>query len=37
MSEPLDTLWYTRCPVPSGLGIAIQLGWMEEAFAAKGT
>lgn len=37
MSEPLDTLWYTRCPVPTGLGIAIQQGWLEEAFAAHGT
>lgn len=37
MSEPLDTLWYTRCPVPTGLGIAIQQGWLEEAFRARGT
>jgi ABC-type nitrate/sulfonate/bicarbonate transport system substrate-binding protein len=37
MTEPLDTLWYTRCPVPTGLGIAIQQGWLEEAFAAQGT
>ena len=35
MSEKLDTLWYTRCPVPTGLGIAIQQGWLEEAFRAK--
>lgn len=33
----LDTLWYTRCPVPTGLGIAIQQGWLIEAFAAQGT
>jgi ABC-type nitrate/sulfonate/bicarbonate transport system substrate-binding protein len=37
MSEHLDTLWYTRCPVPTGLGIAIQQGWLEEAFAEQGT
>lgn len=37
MSAPLDTLWYTRCPVPTGLGIAIQQGWLEEAFARQGT
>ncbi len=37
MSEPLDTLWYTRCPVPTGLGIAIQQGWLEDAFNAQGT
>lgn len=37
MTTPLDTLWYTRCPVPTGLGIAIQQGWLEEAFRAQGT
>lgn len=37
MSAKLDTLWYTRCPVPTGLGIAIQQGWLEEAFARQGT
>jgi ABC-type nitrate/sulfonate/bicarbonate transport system substrate-binding protein len=37
MSETLDTLWYTRCPVPTGLGIAIQNGWLEDAFRAQGT
>ncbi|MGN6358226.1 MAG: ABC transporter substrate-binding protein [Novosphingobium sp.] len=37
MSQHLDTLWYTRCPVPTGLGIAIQQGWLEKAFHAKGT
>lgn len=34
---PLDTLWYTRCPVPTGLGIALQKGWLEESFRANGT
>ena len=28
MCTPLATLWYTRCPVPTGLGIAIQHGWL---------
>jgi ABC-type nitrate/sulfonate/bicarbonate transport system substrate-binding protein len=37
MTETLDTLWYTRCPVPTGLGIAIQNGWLEDAFRAQGT
>jgi len=37
MANPLDTLWYTRCPVPTGLGIAIQQGWLEDAFKAQGT
>jgi ABC-type nitrate/sulfonate/bicarbonate transport system substrate-binding protein len=33
----LDTLWYTRCPVPTGLGIALQKGWLEESFRAQNT
>jgi ABC-type nitrate/sulfonate/bicarbonate transport system substrate-binding protein len=33
----LDTLWYTRCPVPTGLGIALQKGWLEESFRANDT
>lgn len=37
MAHSLDTLWYTRCPVPTGLGIAIQQGWLEDAFKAQGT
>ena len=37
MTAPLDTLWYTRCPVPTGLGIAIQHGWLEQAFTRQGT
>ena len=28
----LNTVWYTRCPVPTGLGIAIQKGWLQEKF-----
>lgn len=31
-TQPLNTLWYTRCPVPTGLGIAIQKGWLKEKF-----
>jgi ABC-type nitrate/sulfonate/bicarbonate transport system substrate-binding protein len=37
MTDKLDTLWYTRCPVPTGLGIAIQQGWLEDAFLTQGT
>lgn len=37
MSQPLDTLWYTRCPVPTGLGIAVQKGWLDETLGALGT
>lgn len=34
-SEPA-AVWYTRCPVPTTLGLAVQLGWVEEAFARHG-
>lgn len=32
-SPTLDTLWYTRCPVPTGLGIAVQKGWLDRKFS----
>ena len=25
-----DTIWYTRCPVPTATGIAADLGWGAE-------
>lgn len=37
MSKPLDTLWYTHSPVPTGLGIAVESGRLAEAFRATGT
>ncbi|GAC1034206.1 ABC transporter substrate-binding protein [Pseudomonas sp. No.21] len=37
MSKPLDTLWYTHSPVPTGLGIAVQSGRLAEAFRPYGT
>ncbi|MFT3926934.1 MAG: hypothetical protein QM778_30590 [Myxococcales bacterium] len=30
------TLWYTRCPAPTPLGIAAQLNWLEYEFASDG-
>jgi ABC-type nitrate/sulfonate/bicarbonate transport system substrate-binding protein len=33
---PVSTVWYTRCPVPTALGLAIRLGWLDEEFAAEG-
>lgn len=38
MSHPLNvsTIWYTRCPVPTPLGLAARLGWFEDAFGADG-
>jgi len=32
----VDTLWYTRCPVPTPLGLAAQLGWISEEFKPDG-
>ena len=32
----VDTLWYTRCPVPTPLGLASQLGWFKEEFGPDG-
>ncbi|BCL74616.1 desulfurase [Jeongeupia sp. HS-3] len=32
----IDTLWYTRCPVPTPLGIAFQQGWLQDAFRPDG-
>jgi len=35
-AAPVDTVWYTRCPVPTAQGIAIQEGWLAREFAADG-
>ncbi|MDR2166161.1 MAG: ABC transporter substrate-binding protein [Zoogloeaceae bacterium] len=37
MKKHLDVLWYTRCPVPTGLGIAVQKGWLDESFRQRRT
>ncbi len=29
-------VWYTRCPVPNALSIAIRLGWLEEELTPDG-
>ncbi|MQY27566.1 ABC transporter substrate-binding protein [Nocardia aurantia] len=34
--ETLDTLWFTRCPVPTATGIAADRGWLTAEFAADG-
>ncbi len=37
MTTPrLDTIWYTRCPVPTPLGLAAKLGWFDAEFAPDG-
>lgn len=32
----LDSVWYTRCPAPTPLSIAHQLGWVDRQFQATG-
>jgi ABC-type nitrate/sulfonate/bicarbonate transport system substrate-binding protein len=34
--QPVDTIWFTRCPVPTATGLAYKLGWLEQEFAADG-
>jgi ABC-type nitrate/sulfonate/bicarbonate transport system substrate-binding protein len=31
-----DTIWYTRCPVPTAFSIAVRLGWLDDEFAGDG-
>jgi ABC-type nitrate/sulfonate/bicarbonate transport system substrate-binding protein len=33
----VNTLWYTRCPVPTASGVAIDTGILDAAFAERGT
>jgi ABC-type nitrate/sulfonate/bicarbonate transport system substrate-binding protein len=35
-SKSVDTLWFTRCPVPTATGLAYKLGWLEEEFKPDG-
>ncbi|MDR6079505.1 hypothetical protein QE453_000406 [Agrobacterium sp. SORGH_AS440] len=30
MSTTLSEIWYTRCPVPTPVGLAAQLGYLEQ-------
>lgn len=36
MSNSITDIWYTRCPVPTALGIAVQRGWFAEEFQGDG-
>lgn len=36
MTNTINALWYTRCPVPTPLGIAVQLGLFADEFGADG-
>lgn len=35
-ASDLHSLWYTRCPVPTPLGLAVQLGWFADEFGDDG-
>lgn len=35
-ANPIDTIWFTRCPVPTATGLAYKLGWLDQEFAADG-
>lgn len=32
----LDTIWFTRCPVPTATGLAFKLGWLQQEFQPDG-
>jgi ABC-type nitrate/sulfonate/bicarbonate transport system substrate-binding protein len=32
----VDTIWFTRCPVPTATGLAYKLGWLDEEFSPDG-
>lgn len=36
MNTTPTAVWYTRCPAPTPLSLAAQLGWIDETFAAHG-
>ncbi len=35
-AEGLDTIWFTRCPVPTATGLAYKLGWLDDEFKHDG-
>lgn len=34
--DKIDSIWYTRCPVPTPLGLAAREGWISQEFAQDG-
>ncbi|RYE48594.1 MAG: ABC transporter substrate-binding protein, partial [Hyphomicrobiales bacterium] len=36
IKNTISEIWYTRCPVPTPVGLAVQLGFLDEAFAKEG-
>jgi ABC-type nitrate/sulfonate/bicarbonate transport system substrate-binding protein len=35
-TDPIQSIWYTRCPVPTPLGLAAHLGWLDQEFTHDG-
>ena len=35
-SNAISEIWYTRCPVPTPVGLAAQLGYLEDGFRGEG-
>jgi ABC-type nitrate/sulfonate/bicarbonate transport system substrate-binding protein len=35
-NTPVDTIWFTRCPVPTATGLAYKLGWLDDDFRRDG-
>lgn len=36
VKNAISEIWYTRCAVPTPVGLAVQLGFLQEAFAKEG-
>ncbi|MCE7796153.1 ABC transporter substrate-binding protein [Sphingobium sufflavum] len=36
IKNDVSEIWYTRCPVPTPVGLAVQLGYLDEAFGKEG-
>lgn len=36
IKNAISEIWYTRCPVPTPVGLAVQLGYLDETFAREG-
>lgn len=36
LKNAISEIWYTRCPVPTPVGLAVQLGLLDETFAREG-
>jgi ABC-type nitrate/sulfonate/bicarbonate transport system substrate-binding protein len=36
LQNSISEIWYTRCPVPTPVGLAVQLGYLDETFAREG-